>query len=302
MQTQGSFLDELKSLYKRTMFMKLIFLNVAIYVLIQIAGVFGRLGKVELETAYYLSKIFAMPTGAQDFLYHPWTIITSMFAHFKFMHILLNMLMLFFVGRMFEQIYDGKRLLYTYLLGGLAGGALEIIAHLIFPSMYGQYSSVVGASGAVMALFIFLGFSQPNLKVTLFVFPPIRLIWIALFYIALDFFRLGTNDGVAHFAHLGGAIIGFVGSQNLYNSNNLINRFQRFSERIVGLFKPKQRTKFKVKRGPEVRNMTDEEYNADARARQKEIDRILDKISKSGYESLSKREKDFLFNQSKKNG
>lgn len=302
MQTQGSFLDELKVLYKKSMFMKLIFMNVIVFLLIQFVGVFGRLADAELETAYYLSKIFSMPTSAQDFLYHPWTIVTSMFAHFGFLHILLNMLMLFFVGRMFEQIYDGKRLLYTYILGGLAGGALEIIAHMIFPALYGQYTSVVGASGAVMALFILLGFSQPNLKVTLFIFPPIRLIWIAVFYIAIDFFRLGTNDGVAHFAHIGGAIVGFLGSQNLYNSNNLITRFQRFSERIIGLFKPKERTKFKVKRGPEVRNMTDEEYNADARARQKEIDRILDKISKSGYESLSKREKDFLFNQSKKNG
>lgn len=298
MQTQPSFLDELKVMYRRSMFMKLIFLNVAVFFLIQVIQVFGRLGKVEFETAYYLSKIFSMPTDAQDFITHPWTIVTSMFAHFGFMHILLNMVMLYFVGRMFEQIYDGKRLLYTYILGGFAGGVLEILAHVIFPGLYGQYSSVVGASGAVMALFMLLGFSQLNMKVSLFIFPPVRLIWIALIYLLMDFFRLGTNDGIAHFAHLGGAIIGFVGAQNLHSSSNLINRFQRFSERILRLFEKKERTKLHVKRGRNVRQMTDEEYNADAKARQKEIDRILDKISKSGYESLSKREKDFLFNQS----
>lgn len=299
MQTQGSFLDELKVMYRKSMFMKLIFMNVAVFLLIQIALVFGRLGGVDYQMQFVLAKIFAMPTGLMDYVTHPWTIVTSMFAHFGFLHIFLNMIMLYFVGRMFEQVYDGKKLLYTYILGGLAGGALEIIAHLIFPGMYGQSTSVVGASGAVMALFILLAFSQPNLKVSLFVFPPIRIIWIAIIYLAIDFFRLGTNDGVAHFAHLGGAIVGLLGSQQVHNTSNLINRFQRFSERFLGLFKKRQRTRLKVKRGSEVRNMTDEEYNADAKMRQKEIDRILDKISKSGYESLSKREKDFLFNQSK---
>lgn len=300
MQTQRSFLDELKVMYKQNMFMKLIFMNVIVFLAIQIVLVFARLGGIESQAYTTLSDIFAMPTGLWDFIYRPWTIITSMFAHFTFMHIFLNMLMLYFVGRIFEQIYDGRRLLYTYILGGLAGGALEIIAHLIFPGLYGQYSSVVGASGAVMALFILLGFSQPQLKVTLFVFPPVRLIWLAVIYIAMDFFRLGTDDGVAHFAHLGGAIVGFVGSQNLQSSSNIINSFQRFCERFLKFFKPKERHRLKVKRGSdEVRNMTDEEYNADAKARQDQINRILEKISKSGYESLSKQEKDFLFNQSK---
>lgn len=299
MQTQRSFLDELRVLYKQSMFMKLIFMNVIVFLAIQITYVFARLSKVVPEVEYVLGKIFAMPTGLEDFITHPWTLVTSMFAHFGFLHILLNMVMLFFVGRIFEQVFDSRKLLYTYILGGFAGGLFEVIAHVVFPGLSGQYDSVVGASGAVMALFVLLGFGRPDLKVTLFVFPPVRLIWIAAIYIAIDFFRLGTNDGVAHFAHLGGATIGFIGAQNLHNSNNLITRFQRFSERFLSLFRRRQRTRLKVKRGPEVRNMTDEEYNADAKARQKEIDRILDKISKSGYESLSKREKDFLFNQSK---
>ncbi|XOV68098.1 MAG: rhomboid family intramembrane serine protease [Fluviicola sp.] len=298
MQTQRSFLDELKVMYKQSAFMKLIFLNAGVFLLIQMAYVFGRLGKVLPEVDFVLNKTFAMPTGLMDFLYHPWTIITSMFAHFGFAHILWNMVGLYFVGRTFERIFGSRTLIYTYILGGVAGGAFEIIAHLIFPG-YGLAAAVVGASGAIMAMFIMLAFSQPNLKVTLFVFPPVRIIWIALVFFLVDLLRLGTNDGVAHFAHLGGAVVGLIGSQNVHSSNNLIMRFQRFSERILGLFKRKERRRLHVKRGPEVRNMTDEEYNADAKARQKEIDRILDKISKSGYESLSKREKDFLFNQSK---
>jgi len=299
MQTQRSFLDELKVLFKQSTFMKLIFMNVAVFLVISIAMVFGRLAGFRAPVEQFLYDVFSMPTGLWDFLYHPWTIITSMFAHFGLLHIFLNMLMLYFIGRMFEQLYDGKKLLYTYLLGGLAGGTLEIVAHLAFPGMYDQYESVVGASGAVMALFMLIGFSQPQLKVNLFGVLPIRIIWLALIYFALDFIRLGTNDGVAHFAHIGGALVGIIGSQNVNSTNNIIARFQHFCERIIGLFRPRERQRLKVKRGPEVRKMTDEEYNADAKARQKEIDRILDKISKSGYESLSKREKDFLFNQSK---
>lgn len=302
MQTQGSFLDELKVMYRKSTFMKLIFVNVAVYLAIHIALVFGRLGggaAGEAEVAIFMHRIFAMPTDVSAFIYQPWTIFTAIFAHFEFMHILLNMLILYFVGRIFEQLYGGKKLLYVYILGGIAGGILEILANLVFVSLFGEYGSVLGASGAIMALFVMLAFSQPNLKVNFFMVFPVRLIWLAVIYIVADFLRLGTSDGVAHFAHLGGAIIGALGAQNMYSSSNIIVATESAMERFLKLFKREKRPKLKVKRGRDVRQMTDEEYNADAKARQQEIDRILDKISKSGYESLSKREKDFLFNQSK---
>lgn len=300
MQTQTSFLDELKSMYQRNTFMKLIFINVGVFLIINILNVFGRLGDFGGSAGFIISKVFAMPTSLSDFIVQPWTLFTTMFAHIGFMHVLLNMLMLFFIGRIFEQVYSGKRLLYTYLLGGVAGGLFEILAHLVFPALYGTQSTVVGASGAVMALFVLLAFSQPQLKVNMLFLPPIRLIWFALIYIAVDFLRLGSQDGVAHFAHLGGAIIGLLGAQNLHSSSNIITATQNGVESFLNLFSGKKRApKLKVKRGRDVRQMTDEEYNADAKVRQEQIDRILDKISKSGYESLSKKEKDFLFNQSK---
>lgn len=281
------------------MFMKLIFINVAVFLFISILLVFARLSGAELESYYYVYKIFAMPTNTSDFILQPWSLFTSIFAHTGFMHLLLNMLMLFFIGRIFEQLYSGKKLLYTYILGGIAGNLFELGAHSVFPELLNQSLFVLGASGGVMALFILLGFSQPNMKVNMLLLPPIRIIWFALIYIAVDFLRLGTNDSVAHFAHLGGAAIGLLGARNMHSSSNIINTTENFVESIIRLFKGQRKPKLKVKRGRDVRNMTDEEYNADAKARQQEIDRILDKISKSGYESLSKKEKDFLFNQSK---
>lgn len=298
MQTQGSFLDELKSMYKNSTYMKLIFLNVGIFLALNIVFAFARLSDVELEAIEWGYYLFAMNSDISEFIYQPWSIVTAMFAHTNFMHLLFNMLMLFFVGRMFEQLYGGKKLLYVYVLGGLAGGVLELISHLVFSSLFGESVMVLGASGAIMAIFVMLAFSQPNLKVNLFMVLPVRIIWLAVVYIVVDFLRLGTEDGVAHFAHLGGAIIGVLGAQNMYSSSNIIVATESATKGFSNLFKRNKRPKLKVKRGRDVRQMTDEEYNADAKSRQQDIDRILDKISKSGYESLSKKEKDFLFNQS----
>lgn len=299
MQTQASFLDELKSMYRRNMFMKLIFINVGVYLLLNIIMVFAELSEVNADFWNYIQYAVGLPTQIGDFIYQPWSLFTSMFTHFSFFHLLMNMIMLFFVGRMFEQFFDGKRLLYTYLIGGLVGGLFELLAHLIFPSLLGQNVLIVGASGSVMALFVLLAFNQPNLKVSLPFLPAFRIIWFALVYILLDLLRLGSNDGIAHFAHLGGAVIGMIGAQNMHSSSNIIVATQNGMESFFNFFRRKKRPKLKVKHGRDVRQMTDEEYNENAKARQDEINRILDKISKSGYESLSKKEKDFLFNQSK---
>jgi len=300
MQTQSSFLDELKSMYRRNMFMKLIFINVAIYLVLQMLIVFSELSETNVAFWKYITYTVGLPTQMGDFIRQPWSLFTSMFTHYTFFHILMNMIMLFFVGRLFEQIYTGKRLLYTYLLGGIFGGVVELLAHQIFPSLLGQNVLVVGASGSVMALFILLAFSQPNIKVALPFFPPFRIIWLAIAYIGLDLLQLSSQDGTAHFAHLGGAIIGLIGAQHPNSSSNIIVATQNGMESFFNLFRRKKRPKLTVKHGRDVRTMSDEEYNANAKLRQDQMNQILDKISKSGYESLSKKEKDFLFNQSKK--
>ena len=299
MQTHNSFLGELKSLYNRNTFMKLIFLNVGVFLAIQLFLLIMRVGDNELLGGTIVARTFSMPVAWNQFILQPWSVITSIFSHFGFLHLLLNMMMLYFVGRIFEQIYSGRKLLYTYLLGGLAGSIFELLSHLLLPNLFEIPYTVVGASGAIMALFVLLAFSQPHLRVSLIFLPPIRIVWIAVIYIAFDFLRIGTNDGVAHFAHLGGAALGLWGAQNIHSSSNIITMTSNGVDSFLNLFRRKKRPKLKVKRGSTVRQMTDEEYNADAKARQDEIDRILDKISKSGYESLSKKEKDFLFNQSK---
>lgn len=304
MSEQRTFIDELKYQYQHGgMTIKLIMINAVIFLGINVLLVISRLigGDAQLFIGDVLKWVFTLNTDLVSFILTPWGLFTSMFAHFGLWHLIFNMIFLFFIGRMFEQFFDQKRLLYTYLLAGIAGGLLEIIAHLIFPVLQMSSTVIVGASGSVMGIFMAMAFYNPNAKVHLFGVLPVRMIWLALAFLLLDFLNLGRNDGTAHFAHIGGAIIGILSIQNLSSSSNIINRFQMLGDRIVRLFsrrtkKPKMRVH---KSETSTRFKTDVEYNVEVKTRQEEIDRILDKISKSGYDSLTKKEKEFLFNQSK---
>jgi hypothetical protein len=204
---------------------------------------------------------------------------------------------------MFESLFDQKRLWYTYLIGGIAGGILEVLAHLIFPALQGEAVVIVGASGSIMAIFSAIAFYRPNTIVNLFGIVPIRIIWLAGIFILTDLLSLGMNDGTAHFAHIGGVLIGMLSVQNIYSSSNLINRVQMLGDKIISFFKNlfSADKKLKVKKGGTRTEQfkTDEDYNVEAKTRQAKTDAILDKISKSGYDSLTKAEKEFLFNQSK---
>ena len=307
MQAERTFIDDLKHQYRfGGMTMRLLFINSGIFILVQLFYVFGRLigGDATKNIAQVAETIFALNTDIPFFFQHPWGLFTSIFAHFTFWHFLMNMLFLYFSGKMFESLFDQKRLLYTYLVGGIAGGLLEILAHLIFPVLQKESIVIVGASGSIMAIFSALAFHRPNLKVNLFGVFPVRLIFVAGFFILTDLFSLGMDDGTAHFAHIGGVIIGFLSVQNLSSSSNFMNKLQLLGDKIVlffsGLFRSDR--KLKIKKGGKTRTTqfkSDEEYNLEAKTRQKKTDLILDKISKSGYESLTKAEKDFLFNQSK---
>ena len=301
MQTEQNLFDSLKNTYRfGGMTIRLIFINAVIFLLIQVLSVIIRLMMADNSMlSVFLNAVFTLNTDLRYFIFMPWGLITSIFAHFSLWHFVLNMLFLYFSGRMFEQLFDAKRLWYTYLFGGIAGGVLEIVAHAIFPALQNTQIVIVGASGSIMAIFMALAFYRPNLNVMLFGLFPVRLIFLALFFLLSDLISLGMNDGVAHFAHLGGAIFGAISIRNLASKNNVMNKIQRWGDSLVSsllaIFKPSSK---KTKRS-NTRMKTDEEYNIEKKTKQDKIDKILDKISKSGYESLTRQEKDFLFNQSK---
>lgn len=286
---------------------RLIFINVLVFLIIQLLNIIGFL--FESTSVDFFPTItqylFTLNTNISYFIYAPFGLITSIFAHFGPYHLLMNMLMLYLTGKLFEQLFNGDRLLYTYILAGIGGGIFEIIVRQIFPIYEGHDVAIVGASGSVMGIFMALAFYRPNIEVQLFGIFPVKLIILAGLFLLLDLVGVTSNDNTAHFAHLGGALIGFLSIQNLHKKNNIITSFQRIIQSFFSFFKNifrKKQPTFKVNQGGGSARggyKTDEEYNYEQKQKQIIIDQILDKIGKSGYESLSKAEKEMLFNQSK---
>lgn len=283
------------------MAIKLIFINVLVFIFIGVIEVIARITGAGIVGI--VDDVFGLHVMIGNFIVRPWGLFTSIFTHYTFWHLLMNMLILFGAGRIFEQFFSGKRLLYTYILGGVFGGLLEIVMHLILPGLSG--SVAIGASGSVIAILVAIAFYQPQLTVSVFGLFNIRLIFIALIVILVNLYNagMGTVDGTAYFTHLGGALLGFISVRNPFGTNNIINRGMRIGDKLTGLFK-RSKTKsgnFRYSRSKAAQSggfKSDEEYNVEAKKRQERIDTILDKISKSGYESLTKEEKDLLFRQS----
>jgi membrane associated rhomboid family serine protease len=293
MQSSRNFIEEIKyQLSHGTMTNKLIIYNVFVFALILLLNILNlSLNQISL-TEYF----FTLDTNLVGFIIKPWGIITSIFSHFEIWHLIFNMLFLYFSGQLFEQIFDKRRLWQTYIFGGISGGILEIAAHYLFPSFQNSDQVVVGASGSIMAIFTALAFHSPNIRVNLFGIFPVKIYLIAIFFLLNDLIGIDNpSDNVAHFAHLGGAIFGLISIQSMHSSNNILTVLGSFFDRIKKMI-----TSVKSTKSGKAKFKTDEEYNLEKKRRQEKTDAILDKISKSGYESLTKEEKDFLFNQSKK--
>ncbi|MDG1743097.1 MAG: rhomboid family intramembrane serine protease, partial [Polaribacter sp.] len=231
---------------------------------------------------------FSLEDNFSSLLTKPWTIITYGFLHADFLHILLNLITLYFIGNLFITYFTQKQLLNFYLLGTFSGGLLYIISHNYFPLFDGKSSILVGASAGISAIFIGITTYIPNYQLKLRFIGFVKLWNLAAIWIGLDILALsGTNAG-GHFAHLGGALFGF-----LY-VNQVFDKKIKIWGKIASLFKSKKHLRTVYKSGKKSN------LNKSTSLTQQQIDGILDKISKSGYDTLSKAEKDFLFKQGRK--
>ncbi|MBI1305109.1 MAG: rhomboid family intramembrane serine protease [Bacteroidetes bacterium] len=284
---------------------KLVIINVAVFVLAGLASFILHLYKLDVD--FYLSKYFYLPSWFSEFITKPWTLLTYMFFHAGVMHILFNMLWLYFIGRILIDFTTNKRFYQIYFFGGLTGGVLYLLFYNVFPifTQMPESSVMLGASGAVNAIIVATAVLVPNYEIFLFGIFRVRLKWIALFLVMMDVLLFSQGNEGGRLAHLGGAAFGALYVLQMQGRLNLNFNFLR---KIRNPFKPKYQVidESKIlrnKKSPNTSGSTSKSTNpfnirTSGKPGQEEIDAILDKISQSGYESLSKEEKEMLFRAS----
>ncbi|MCK5169829.1 MAG: rhomboid family intramembrane serine protease, partial [Bacteroidales bacterium] len=245
---------------------------------------------------FSLVNWLAVPADFNNLIFKPWTVFTYMFLHQEFLHILFNMLWLYWFGQIFLRYFDEKKLLSVYLVGGIAGAILFILSFNLLPIFEKvlPMSFALGASASVIAIVIATSAYAPNHKINLMFFGPVELKYIAIVTIVIDILSIASSNAGGHIAHLGGALFGYLYISQMKKGKNITKGFDRFMDKVFSLFKPKQKFKVTYKRP-----VNDYEYNKSKATNQEGVDKILDKIAKSGYDSLSKKEKEILFKNSK---
>ncbi len=281
---------------------KLLAINIGVFILFGIIWMLDHLFVTNLNLEDTIKALYvSFPSSPIAFLHRPWSVVTYQFVHQSFSnggisHILYNMIVLFIAGRIFREFLGDKKLLSVYLIGGAAGAAVFMLAMNVFPlfSAYNPY--IIGASASALAVLAAAATLVPNYTLFLILIGPVRLIYIMLFFFVIDLLSLAGGNAGGHFAHLGGAAFGFVYIKALQNGADLGAWLTNFIDWIQALFKPKTNIKLNYRK-PNAEKVTTTKTSVT----QDQVDAILDKIARSGYDSLSQREKDILFKASKDN-
>jgi len=292
--------DEFKSAFSRynNGHIQLIIINVVVFLFLVLLFVPSVFGGFE-EGFRIIHNQFSIPPSFGEFLTRPWTMITYMFAHDHtgIFHILFNMLALYWFGRLFVEYLGSDKLFAVYVLGGIAGAIAYLLAYNSIPYLINQQPpGMVGASAAVDAIIVATAVLLPNYTFFLLFFGPVKIKYIAAIAVLISFIgTVGSNAG-GNIAHLGGALIGFIYMKQLQSGNNIGAWVTVTLDWFRDLFKPKPKVKVTYRK----ERQTERAGTSKASYSQDEIDEILDKISAGGYESLTKEEKEKLFNASKK--
>ncbi|MEM9685568.1 MAG: rhomboid family intramembrane serine protease [Bacteroidota bacterium] len=269
---------------------KLIIINVAVFIINSLSVFLFKLNP------NFFMRWFELPRDIPNFITQPWSLITYSFFHGGFSHLFWNMLLLYFSGRLFLNLFSPKRLLSIYILGAAFGGLLFLLSYNLFPVFSGIQTALIGASAAVMAVLIFICSYTPNSVVVRLIFFNVKLWYIGAFFVIWDLIQLPMGNSGGHLAHLGGAFIGFYYARRLREGKDPGRWLEQMMSGFGGTSKKKKsplKTVYKNQRKTTSKAASGPKRNGDEY--QRKIDTILDKISKSGYESLSKEEKDFLF-------
>lgn len=298
--------EEFKNAFQRhnNAHVQLIIINVVVFVILGVIMVISEIGGFP-SFFEAIHKQFQIPARFNEFVTRPWTLLTYSFAHdlSGILHILFNMLTLYWFGKLFVEYLGSDKLVAVYILGGIAGAVFYLLSYNFIPYFEAQSISafrpivMVGASASVNAIVVAAATLLPDYTFFLLFFRAVRIKYIAAIIVFLSF--LGTIGGNAggNLAHLGGALMGFIYIRQLQAGVNWGGWITSVIDATKSLFQPRPKVKVTYrKEEPKGRKTT----SVATKASQDEIDAILDKISDRGYESLSKEEKEKLFNASKK--
>lgn len=285
-----SLFDDLIYNYKKSNAVwKIILINLSVFVVVAIVNVGIMLSGSSAAGFDSVLRWFELPANLIKFLTQPWSIVTHIFIHnsFDIFHILFNMLWLYWIGNILQEYLGNKKFYEAFFGGGIFGGVFYMLCYNIFPvfSAHVSNSYAIGASAGVLSVVIATAALLPNYPIQLLLFGTVRLKWIAIISVLIDLVSIPNGNAGGHLAHIGGALFGFLYIKYIYGKIALPNSFTR-------LFTKKSKLKVhysSASEHPEVKDQPSQE----------DIDVILDKISKSGYDSLTKREKEILFKASK---
>ncbi len=284
---------EIKETFKNgSVLTRLIYINIAVFLLLKIVGVFFYLA----GQPYFLVDWLSVPSNIDALILKPWTPVTYMFLHAGFIHLLFNILGLYWFGKLFMYHLEGDKLLSVYILGGLAGAALYVVAYNIFPGLKNSNGLLLGASASIFAILVAISFYDPDREIMVPLIGTFKLKYVTTFYLLLSVIGISSTNPGGNIAHLGGALWGWFYIFQLQKGKDLGAGLVNFVNKLAKLFKPKSHLKVTHKQPPR----DDYDYNRQKNMQQDEMNHILDKIAKSGYESLSKKEKELLFKQGRK--
>jgi len=294
-----SILEEIKARFKKgDALVRLLFVNAAVFLLLTIYLLIMHVGAIHAPAWLGEDLGLAALSNLARMAYRPWSIVTHMFTHIQFGHFLFNMIALYTMGQLFVSLKGSRKLTALYLLGGFSGYVLFVLSYNLLPVFHTtQGSYVLGASAAVMAITVATATLDPSRVIYIFGAIKLELKWLAAILVLLDLasVRSGINSG-GHIGHIGGALFGFIYARQLQKGNDMGRWMDNIISRLGSLFSKKRMTVASTN----ARAKSDEQFNLEKKARQKRVDEILDRISRSGYDSLSKDEKEFLFKNSQR--
>jgi membrane associated rhomboid family serine protease len=293
-----SIVDDIKYEFTtKSNYVKLIYINLAVFIIIRLFLLIGDFMLQGTLGSTFLSKLM-LYSDLGKLLTQPWSIFTYMFVHISFWHIVFNLLVLYWFGRIFEDLVSAARLIPIFIIGGLVGGVVFLLTSNLFPvfnTVLGN-SSLVGASAGIAAIILATATLAPNYTIHMILIGPVQIKWIAIVLIGMDVLFLSEGNTGGRLAHLGGALAGYLYVVQLRKGNDFSDYMIYFWNKLTSLFKKKEKKLKVVKKGNpsnlKPKKVVDQDH-------QDKLDAILDKISRSGYESLTTEEKAFLFDISK---